>query len=94
MRKLVQPQQRRDESVVDQALGVFDATQARHDRKHMGQEQVGRMVVPMTVLGPPNRKLKKVTYCKCATKGVKQAEAPKADCIDQTRYSRASIATP
>jgi hypothetical protein len=78
MREVVQTQQRRDEPVVDQALSVLDATQACHDGKDMGQEEVGGMVVPVIVIGPANRKLKEVTNCKCATEGLKQTEASKA----------------
>src|SRR5215472_11193 len=78
MGKVVQTPQRRDESVVDQALSVLDATQAGHDGIDMGQKQVGRMVVPVIVIGPANRKLKEVTNCKCAAEGLKQTEASKA----------------
>jgi len=62
---------------VDQALGVFDTTDPGHDRKDVGQKQVGRMVVPVIVIGPANRKLKQVANCKCVTEGLKQTEAAK-----------------
>jgi len=78
MRKLVEAQQGRDEPVVYQALRVLDATQARHDGEDMGQEQVGGMKTALIVLRPPNEELKKVPYCKSATKALKQAEASKA----------------
>ena len=78
MRKVVHPQQRRDESVVDQALSVLDATQARHDGKDVSQKQVGGMIVPVIVVGPPNEGLQKAANCKCPAKGLKQTEPSKA----------------
>ena len=41
MREIVQTQQRRDQSVVDQALSVLDPTQTRHDGKDVSQKQIG-----------------------------------------------------
>ena len=46
--------------------------------KTMRQKQIGGVIVPVIVVRPSNRKLKKVANCKCATEGVKQAEAAKA----------------
>jgi hypothetical protein len=78
MRKVVQAQQRWDESVVDQALSVLDAPQPGHNGKDMGQKEVGGMKVPVVVLGPTDGELKKVSNCKSTTKGLKQTEASKA----------------
>jgi hypothetical protein len=78
MGKVVQTQQRGDESVVDQALSVLDATQAHHDGKHMGQKQVGGMVAPVIVVGPPNENLQEAADLQTPAESVKEAEASKA----------------
>ena len=76
--KIAQPQQRRDQAIVGQALSVLDPTQTRHDGHHVGQKQIGRVITSGVVLGPAHRELKEVTNCKSATEGLKQTEASKA----------------
>jgi hypothetical protein len=63
---------------VDQALSVLDAAQARDDGKDMGQKQVGGMIVPVIVIGPPHELLQEAANCKTPAKGVKQAQPTKA----------------
>src|SRR6516225_7081806 len=78
MGKFFEPQQRGNESVVNQALGVFDAPQTRHDGKDTGQKQVGGMVVPMIVIGPANENLQETANLQTPAKRMKEAEASKA----------------
>jgi hypothetical protein len=78
MRKFGQAQERRNQAVGDQALGVFDPADPSHNAIDMGQEQVGGMIPPVIVIGPANRQLQKVTNCKCVTEALKQTEAAKA----------------
>ena len=72
MREIVQAQQGRDESVVDQALSVLDPAQTRHDGKDVGQKQVGRMVSAVIVVGPVDEHLQEApnlqTPAKCLEK--------------------------
>jgi hypothetical protein len=78
MRKIVQAQQRWDESLVNQALSVLDAPQSGYNGKNMGQKKIGGMKVPVIVLGPTHRELKKVPNCKSTTEGLEQIKAAKA----------------
>ena len=44
----------------------------------MGQKQVGRMIVPVIVVGLPHECLQEAANCKSPTKGLKEAQPPKA----------------
>jgi hypothetical protein len=78
MGKIVQTQKRWNQSVVEQALSVFDASQADHNGKDMGQKQVSGMKVAVVVIGPADIGLEKPTNCKTPTKGLEKTEATKA----------------
>jgi len=78
MGEITQPQERRNESVVNQTLGVFDATQTYHNGKDVGQKQVGGMKVTVIVIGPAYVGLQEATNCKTPAKGLKETEASKA----------------
>ena len=78
MGKIVQPQRRRNETVVNQALSILHATQARHDGKGMGQRKVGGMVVSIIVRGPSNENLQETANLQTPAKTVKETEASKA----------------
>ena len=78
MRKVVQTQQRWDESVVDQALSVLDATQAHHDGKDMDQKQVGGVIAPVSVVGPRNKNLQEAADLQTPAEYLKEAEPSQA----------------
>jgi hypothetical protein len=78
MRKVVHTEQGRDESVVNQALSVLDATQAHHNGSDMGQKHVRRMITPVIVVGPTHEGLQEAANCKSPAKGLKEAQPAKA----------------
>jgi len=55
--KVGKPEQRRDQPVVDECLGVLDASHAGHDGEQVSQQQIGGMVRPVRVRGPADVKL-------------------------------------
>lgn len=59
MWKFRQSKDRRNESVVNQGLGVLDSPDSRHDSEDMRQEQVRGMVGPVKISGPAHILLKK-----------------------------------
>ncbi|MBI3319119.1 MAG: hypothetical protein HYZ89_00815 [Candidatus Omnitrophica bacterium] len=73
-----QPQQRGDQAVVEQRLGVLDPADPRHDGHDMGEEQIGGMIGPRGVAGPLHVGLEEPPQAQGVAKQVEQAQPAKA----------------
>ena len=78
MRKVVQAQQRRNQTVVNQALSVLDATDAGHNRKQVSEKKICGVIFPIVVVGPMHEGLEESPNCKTSAKQVQQAEPSEA----------------
>lgn len=75
MWEVVQAQQRRNQSIVNQTLSVLDPADAGNDSEDVRQENVGWMVLALLVIGPLDGELKEVPNCKTATKRPEETES-------------------
>ena len=78
VRKIIKPEQRGNQAIVNKTLSVFHATNTSYDTENMRHEDVGRMVLPIIVIGPPNGGLEETSNCKMAAKRLEKAESAKA----------------
>ena len=75
VREVRQPQQGRDEAIVDERLGILDPADAGHHSEDMRQEQIDGMVFPVRVVGPANVELEKVTQIQRFAELLKKGQA-------------------
>lgn len=78
VRKLRQAQKRRDQTVVNQRLGVLDPANSSHDSKEVSKKKVCGVITSVVIIGPAHVELQEVPQAQRFAKSLKQAQSTEA----------------